>query len=356
MTVRSTDLAVQASLLERLQALGSAAAPLVVDAAPVADAVSAVLETTLRAQPRARYIRVSPGTAAPAGGTAVDLLRLKGGADYETTAQLLQRWLPCLAGDAIMMVDGYQAGSAAARAIGEHVPFAHFLPAPIEGELLVLRRTTQPRQLVLCGGMQSSGSSLVSMCFLQRGDLDGVYDLDNPLVQQDFTRVTTSHAWVKMTIGAFRLGELAALYRAQGWQVSVLLVTRELREILVSLAGKWYGHDGCTGDDPPLYTRLLRYREDLREAAAHDWVCIEHAALLADPAAVLGRTCAALGLPWDDGMLDWPRDPDTFAYPSLGNESLRASLGAGGVAAAISRYRQRATDSGDEDPIRATQV
>jgi hypothetical protein len=144
-----------------------------------------------------------------------------------------------------------------------------------------------------------------------------------------------------MTIGSFRLGELAALYRAQGWRVSVLLVTRDLPEILRSLTAKWYGHDGSTGDDPPLFTRLQRYHADLDEAAANGWARLDHAALLADPATALAGACSALDLTWDDGMLSWPRDPDSFAYPSLGNESLRATLGSGGVAEAIARYRER---------------
>ena len=73
-----------------------------------------------------------------------------------------------------------------------------------------------------------SGSTLVSMCFLQREDIDGVYDLDNPFIQQDFSHVFTSTVWVKMTIGAFRLRELAELSAAQGWSVRTLLVYRDL--------------------------------------------------------------------------------------------------------------------------------
>ena len=31
--------------------------------------------------------------------------------------------------------------------------------------------------------------------------------------------------------------------------------------------------------------------------------------ILADPAGVLGRLCAALGIAWDDAMLRWPSGP-----------------------------------------------
>ena len=35
---------------------------------------------------------------------------------------------------------------------------------------------TPTRQLYLCAGLQSSGSTLVSWAFLQRADMDGVVD------------------------------------------------------------------------------------------------------------------------------------------------------------------------------------
>ena len=38
------------------------------------------------------------------------------------------------------------------------------------------------KALILCGGLQSSGTTLISYCFLQRGDTDGVLDADNDLL------------------------------------------------------------------------------------------------------------------------------------------------------------------------------
>ncbi len=38
------------------------------------------------------------------------------------------------------------------------------------------------KSLLLCGGLQSSGTTLISYCFLQRGDTDGVLDADNDLL------------------------------------------------------------------------------------------------------------------------------------------------------------------------------
>ena len=38
------------------------------------------------------------------------------------------------------------------------------------------------KTLILCGGLQSGGTTLVSYCFLQRADTDGVLDADNDLL------------------------------------------------------------------------------------------------------------------------------------------------------------------------------
>ncbi len=37
------------------------------------------------------------------------------------------------------------------------------------------------RRVILCGGLQSSGSSLISWCFLQRRDTDGVFDANGDM-------------------------------------------------------------------------------------------------------------------------------------------------------------------------------
>src|SRR5436190_1917139 len=46
----------------------------------------------------------------------------------------------------------------------------------------------------LCGAPQSSGSSLISWCFLQRGDTDGVLDARNDLLEE-MPPISTPYAW-----------------------------------------------------------------------------------------------------------------------------------------------------------------
>ena len=106
--------------------------------------------------------------------------------------------------------------------------------------------------LILCGGLQSSGTTLVSYCFLQRGDTNGVLDADNDLLPAIDPRLAQPFAWYKTTISCFRLSEIAEHYRDAGWNVRTLLVLRDLRAVWASLRGKSYGRNGITAEDPPL--------------------------------------------------------------------------------------------------------
>lgn len=270
----------------------------------------------------------------------IDILWVDGDHSYEGVATDLKLWLPFVEDGGVIVLDDHSPGSEVAQAVRDHMPFSRFQSIERIGNALVLRRTAEPRSMVLCGGMQSSGSTLVSMCFLQRDDMDGIYDMDNPFIQQDFSRVFSSTVWVKMTIGSFRLRELIDLYTAQGWLVHPLLVYREPEEILASLITKWYGLDGCTGDDPPLFTRFTRYMSDIQDAKAKKWPVLNYAEFISAPEEVLLRICALLKLPWDPRMMTWPKADTAFAYPSSGNESLRETLASeSGLVDTINRYK-----------------
>ena len=126
-----------------------------------------------------------------------------------------------------------------------------------------------PKQvLILCGGLQSSGTTLVSYCFLQRADTDGVLDADNDLLPAIDPRLARPFAWYKTTISSFRLSEIAQHYRDAGWDVRTLLVLRDLRAVWASLRKKPYGRNGITAEDPPLRLRVRRFFDDWRTAQA----------------------------------------------------------------------------------------
>jgi hypothetical protein len=175
--------------------------------------------------------------------------------------------------------------------------------------------------LYLCGGTQSSGSTLVSWCFLQRQDMDGVLDATFDLLPPLDPALGRPLAWYKTTIACFRLCELADHYRDQGWEVHPLLVVRDVREVWASLIKKEYGSNGITAEDPPLRMRLRRFLDDWRQFRAQSWPTLQYEALLAQPRRTLAAACDELGLPWDEAMFAWPKRPAEIADCQWGNQT-----------------------------------
>ncbi len=275
-------------------------------------------------------------------GTAINLLVLHQLNSYKLVAAALTRWLPYVSHNGIVVIGGHDPDSEVEAAVRDHLPFSHFLPLERLNSYLLLERTSTARSLYLCGGMQSGGTTLVSMCFLQRADMDGVYDMENCLIQQDFSRVFTSKLWIKMTVGSFRLKEVADLFSAQGWEVHPILVCRSQIDAMTSLITKQYGIDGPSGDDPPLAIRLSRYREDIASAKHHDWPMLDYEQFIETPEACLRNLCATLAIDWDEGMLVWPKTQQAIAYQDFGNASMNESLAAGGgLDSAIEHFRSK---------------
>jgi hypothetical protein len=180
--------------------------------------------------------------------------------------------------------------------------------------------------LYLCAGLQSSGSTLVSWCFLQRPDMDGVLDARNDLLP-DLPAVTTPGLFCKITISSFRFSEMADHYRDDGWDVVPVLVVRDVRAIFDSLMGKSYGSNGTTAEEPPLRMRLRRFLEDLAWTRSVDGAVVRYESLLENPEATLRDACDALELPWSDDMLEWPKPKQALADPGHGSPTFRKSRG-----------------------------
>lgn len=287
----------------------------------------------------------------------IDLLWIDGDHSYNGVAGDLAHWLPFVGEGGMVVLDDHGPGSEVEAAVRDHLPFSRYLPIARVGNALALRRTARPRTLVLCGGMQSSGSTLVSWCFLQRADMNGVYDMDNASIQQDFSRVLTDVVWVKMTIGAFRLEEVASTYSSQGWNVLPILITRNLAEVLDSLQGKSYGVDGITGDDPPLLVRARRYLRDVEQARQDGWPVIRYEDLIDNPVPTLQAACRQLGLPWDETMVHWTKPESDVAYMSAGNQSFdRTRLQAGGLLAAVRLYTDMRSGRDVSDQVRGRSI
>jgi hypothetical protein len=175
--------------------------------------------------------------------------------------------------------------------------------------------------LILCAGLQSSGTTLVSYSFLQRGDTNGVLDADNDLLPALDSKLGQPYAWYKTTISSFRLSEIAAHYRDAGWDVRTLLVLRDLRDVWASLRDKPYGRNGITAEDPPLRLRVRRFIDDWHTARLSGSTMLRYEDLVAAPTATLQRTCEELDIPWDVSMLTWPKRPEQIADRKNGNGS-----------------------------------
>ncbi len=194
--------------------------------------------------------------------------------------------------------------------------------------------------LYLCGGPQSGGSTLVSWCFLQRRDMNGVLDAASDLLPFIDPGIGAPLVWYKSTTVCFRLSELADHYRDQGWEVRPLLVVRDLRKVWASLLTKPYACNGITAEDPPLRMRIRRFVDDWRQFRQMDWPILRYEDLLEEPRAALEETCVRLGLPWDEAMLTWPKSPADIVDCRWGNESFWKTRG-DGLAATLASYAER---------------
>ncbi len=195
------------------------------------------------------------------------------------------------------------------------------------------------RTLILCGGLQSSGTTLVSYCFLQRADTNGVLDADNDLLPAIDQGLARPIAWYKTTISCFRLNEIAQHYRDAGWNVRTLLVLRDLRAVWASLRNKSYGRNGITAEDPPLRLRIRRFIDDWRSMRSANHAFLRYEDFVAEPTATLQQSCTELQLPWDVSMVRWPKDPSRIADRRNGNESFWTSHG-GDLESSIARFRK----------------
>ncbi|HEY8668109.1 MAG TPA: hypothetical protein VIL86_15785 [Tepidisphaeraceae bacterium] len=181
--------------------------------------------------------------------------------------------------------------------------------------------------LYLCAGTQSSGSTLISWCFLQRPDMDGFLDQRGdilPHIPESFAR---PYAWCKFTVNCFRLAEARIHFEDEGWEVRPLLVIRDVRAVLNSLIKKSYGRNGVTAEEPPLRMRLRRFKEDWELFRQLGWPMIQYEKLIGAPQATLQDVCRQLALPWDTGMMEWTKAKSDISAPVHGNATFRQTVG-----------------------------
>ena len=184
--------------------------------------------------------------------------------------------------------------------------------------------------VILATGLQSSGSTLLSWCFLQRPDMDGTLDGDCDLIPLPPEGVVAPYLWYKTTISSFDLEEQVRLLEDEGRQVRPLLVIRDVRAVWISLMKKPYGRNGITAEDPPLRQRFRRFLRSWEHAREAGIPLFRYEDLAAELVAPLKRLCDSLDLPWDPSMLEWPEPEPRIADPRHGN--VRFSAGGGNLA------------------------
>ena len=175
------------------------------------------------------------------------------------------------------------------------------------------------KELYLCGGLQSSGSTLVSWCFLQRADMDGILDARFDHLPQMPHSLNAPLAWCKFTVACFRFSEVQRYLEDEGYVVHPLLVVRDVRAVFNSLIRKVYGRNGVTADDPPLRLRLERFLEDWTTFRDRGWPILKYEQFVAEPERSLREPCEKLGLPWDESMVTWRKPVEQIADASWGN-------------------------------------
>jgi len=176
------------------------------------------------------------------------------------------------------------------------------------------------RRLYLCAGLQSSGSTLVSWCFLQRADMDGVLDARFDMLPT-LPVVSSPRLWCKFTVACFRFSEVADHFRDEGFDVSPVLVARDVRPVFQSMLTKSYARNGTTADDPPLRLRLRRFKADWQLFRDHNWPILRFESLCNDGEKTLRDACSAMELEWDDGMIHWKKAIGDIAAAGYGNET-----------------------------------
>lgn len=185
------------------------------------------------------------------------------------------------------------------------------------------------KPLILAVGMQSSGSTLISWCFLQHSQIDGVMDGDGDIFPQIPPTITAEYIWFKTTISSFTLADLVAVAEDEGYLVKPVVIVRDPRAVWLSLAGKSYGRNGITVEDPSLRLRFRHFLSSWHYALKNEIPICKFEDFVENPEETLKDLCQKLEISWDNGMLEWPKHADQIANTRHGNATFRESAKTG---------------------------
>ena len=265
----------------------------------------------------------------------IDLVFINLPNDREGIVKEITYWKRHARVGGVIVLKNADEGAHADETIDEAI---HMDPAFLEvgavGRIRAFRKHTGKLEMILCSGLQSGGTTLISWCFLQRPDMDGILDMWNEDIEL-MPYIETALGWCKMTISCFRWNDIADFFLDQGWAVKPLLVVRDVREVYASLRKKPYGLNGLTAEDPPLRMRFKRFLRDWEKFRKNGWPIIRFESFLHNPETILQECCKQLEIPWFDEMVNWPKPAGQILGVSFGNETFRNTLSSKGLRESI---------------------
>ena len=239
----------------------------------------------------------------------IDFLFIDSGMDGSTLSSNIQIWGKYVRPGGLIVFGAANSGGIVDRTIDKLIYFNQdFVPVQGRAEYRSFMRQHEKLKMILCSGLQSGGTTLVSWCFLQRPDMSGTLDMwSEGILLMPY--VDTRYGWCKMTTSCFRWQEVAEFYKEQGWSVQPLIVVRDVRSAYASIITKPYGVNGTTAADPPLRIRFKRFLSDWEEFRKNGWPIISFESFISNPQSVLKKCCQDLGIEWNEDMLIWPKNP-----------------------------------------------
>jgi hypothetical protein len=267
----------------------------------------------------------------------IDCIAIDGRLEREGLMQTILTWKNRIGKAGVIVICNAQDGDQVDRAIDESLyRDSAFIEIQGAGRIRGFTRCPDKMEMILCSGLQSGGTTLVSWCFLQRADMSGTLDMWTEGLQL-MPYVNTTYGWCKMTISCFRWQDVADFYADQGWTLKPLLVVRDVRSVYASLRVKPYGINGTTAQDPPLKIRFKRFFRDWEQFRANDWPIIRYESLITEPEETLKQSCSQLGIPWHEDMLTWPKSPSEIPRVEGSNRTFRDSLSGQGFEGCVIR-------------------
>lgn len=198
------------------------------------------------------------------------------------------------------------------------------------------------KKIFLLEGLQSGGSSLVSTCFLQHPDANGILDLHhfNNLqgifkahrkeILKDFFMFKGKYFVVKFTCGHYNIHEMIESCDFLREKIIPVAITRDPRSVISSWLRRFGSlknvYSGYTGRDGRFWdtevkpwSRIIRFCEDISWYSKQGYPVVIYEKLCVDPEKTLMAVCDQIGMPYRRDMVTWTKSAHEIFNYSAGN-------------------------------------